>query len=83
MKNKQEYKNYGKGVLSFGKHKGKTMKQIIQEGDYGYIVWLNDNIKRITVSPADYAYCKKMVDEEQAIHEAIMESEHDDWGCRD
>jgi len=83
MKNRTEHKNYGKGVLSFGKYKGKTMKQVINEGDYGYIVWLNDNVARITVSPYDYNYCKNRIAEEQAMHEATMESEHGDWGCRD
>ena len=83
MKDRKNFKNYGKGVLSFGKHRGKTIKQIIQEEDYGYIVWLSDNVRRITVADSDYNYCKRMVAEEQAMHEAIMESSHGDWGCRD
>jgi len=83
MKNRAEFKNYGKGVLSFGKHKGKTIKQVIDEDDYGYIVWLNDNVARIAVSPSDYNYCKNKVAEEQAMHEAVMDSRHGDWGCRD
>ena len=83
MKNRTEYKNYGKGVLSFGKHKGKTIKEIINNGDYGYVVWLSDNVRRIAVSESDYNYCKRMVAEDKAMHEAVMESRHGDWGCRD
>ena len=83
MKNKSEFKDYGKGVLSFGKHKGKTIKEIIDSEDYGYILWLKDNVKRITISDSDYNYCKQMVDSDNAMHEAIMESRHGDYGCRD
>ena len=83
MKNRKELKDYGKGVLSFGKHKGKTIKEIINSEDYGYIVWLRDNVKRITISESDYNYCKQMVNDDNAMHEAIMESRHGDYGCRD
>ena len=83
MKDRINFINYGKGVLSFGKHKGKTIKEIIISEDYGYIVWLRDNVNRITISDADYDYCKRMVADENAMHEAIMESRHGDYGCRD
>jgi len=84
MKNRSEFKDYGKGVLSFGKHKGKTIKEIITDcEDYGYIVWVRNNVKRITVSDSDYNYCKQMTTDDEAMHEAIMESNHSDWGCRD
>lgn len=74
MKNRSEFKDYGKGVLSFGKHKGKTIRQIIDnEEDYGYIVWLNDNVKRITISLSDYSFCKKMVDDNQFMHDAVTD----------
>lgn len=73
MKNRIEHKNYGKGVLSFGKYKGKTIKEIIYNEDYGYVIWLRDNVSRITVSESDYNYCKKMVAEDKAMNEVIME----------
>ena len=83
MKDRKNFKNYGKGVLSFGKHKGKTIKEIINNGNYSYIIWLSDNVSRITVADSDYNYCKRMVAEDQAMYEATMESSHSDWGCRD
>ena len=83
MKDRKNFINYSKGVLSFGKHKGKTIKQIINEGDYGYILWLNNNITRITISTSDYEYCKRMVAEEQAMHEAIIEEKYSNYGDRD
>ena len=83
MKDRINFINYGKGVLSFGKHKGKTIKEIIISEDYGYIVWLRDNVKRITISDSDYNYCKQMVDSDNAMHEAIMESRYGDYGWRD
>lgn len=83
MKDKVNFKNYGKGVLSFGKHKGKTINEIINNGDYGYIMWLNDNVSRITVSDSDYNYCKRMAAEDNAMHESMTNSNHGDWGCRD
>ena len=84
MKNRKEFKDYGAGILSFGMYKGLTIQQIIAEKeDYGYIVWLRDNVKRITISDSDYNYCKQMVDSDNAMHEAIMESRHGDYGDRD
>lgn len=82
MKNKSEFKDYGKGVLSFGKHKGKTIKEIIDSEDYGYILWLKDNVKRITISDENYNFCKRMVEENQIMHEAIIESNHGNNWCR-
>lgn len=59
MKNKKEIKNYGKGVLSIGKYKGKTISQIIYlEQDYSYVIWLHENVKRITISNSDLEFCK-------------------------
>lgn len=83
MKDRNNFVDYGKSVLSFGKYKGKTIKDIIMKEDYGYVVWLRDNVKRITVSDSNYNFCKKMVVENRASHEAMMESCHSDWGCRD
>jgi hypothetical protein len=84
MKNRNEFKDYGKGVLSFGKHKGKTIKEIITDcKDYGYIVWLRNNVKRITVSDFDYNYCKQMTTDDKAMREAIMGSNHSNYGCWD
>jgi hypothetical protein len=80
MKSKTDFKNYGEGVLSFGKYKGKTIKEIISLGDYGYIVWLKDNVKRITISDKDYLFCKRVAYEEQIMHEAIIESNYGNYG---
>ena len=83
MKDRANFIDYGEGVLSFGKHKGKTIKEIIISEDYGYIVWLRDNVNQITISDANYDYCKRMVADENSMHEAIMESRHGNYGCRD
>ena len=67
MKNRTEHKNYGKGVLSFGKHKGKTIKEVINNKDYSYVVWLSDNVCRITVADSDYNFCKRMIEKIKAM----------------
>ena len=83
MKNRSERKDYGKGVLSFGKYKGLTIRQIIEsKEDYGYIVWLHDNVKRITISLSDYNFCKKMVDDNQFMHDAIIDGLCGNYGLR-
>jgi hypothetical protein len=63
---------------------GKTIKQIIiDEEDYGYVVWLNDNVKSITISESDYNFCKKAIEKDSLLNNAIMDSCHENWGCRD
>lgn len=32
--------------LNFGKHKGSTPRQILIDGDYGYVIWLYETMKR-------------------------------------
>lgn len=70
-------------ILTFGKHKGKTIKDLMNEGEYSYIVWLAENVNSVSVDKKTYDYCKNKVFMDRITHEAIMESEHGDWGCRD
>ena len=70
-------------ILTFGKHKGKSIDDLMNEGEYSYIVWLNENVSSVSVDKKTYDYCKNEVFMDRITHEAIMESEHSDWGCRD
>ena len=69
--------------LEFGKHKGKTVADLIAEDEFSYVVWLAENVANFTVSEKDYEYCKNQLRAERIIQEAIMESDHGDWGDRD
>ncbi len=70
-------------ILTFGKHKGKTINDLMNEGEYSYIVWLEENVDSVSVDNKTYETCKNILFEERIMHEAIMESKHGDWGCRD
>lgn len=70
-------------ILTFGKHKGKSIDDLMNEGEYSYIVWLEENVSSVSVDKKIYDYCKNAVFRDRITHEAIMESEHGDWGCRD
>ena len=62
--------------LKFGKHKGKTINDLINEGEYSYIVWLEENVNSFIVDKKIYNYCKNEVFMDRIAHEVIMESEH-------
>jgi hypothetical protein len=70
-------------ILTFGKHKGKSINDLMNEAEYSYIVWLSDNVSSVSVNKDTYNYCKAEVVKDRIMYEAIMESEHSDWGCRD
>ena len=55
----------------------------MNEGEYSYIVWLEENVDSVIVDKKTYEYCKNEMFKDRVTHEAIMESEHGDWGCRD
>ena len=69
-------------ILKFGKHKGKSINNLMNEGEYSYVVWLNDNVSSVIVEKKTYNYCKNKLFLDKITNEAIMESEHGDWGCR-
>ena len=70
-------------ILTFGKHKGKSIDDLINEEEYSYIVWLEENVDSVSINKKTYNYCKNEVFVDRITHEAIMESEHGDWGCRE
>lgn len=62
-------------VMTFGKHKGKTLLEILDESP-SYIVWLAEN--DIIKIPDDLLT--------MACHDTMspdFEDLHGDWGCRD
>ena len=62
-------------VMTFGKHKGKTLVQILDESP-SYIVWLAEN--DVVKIPDDLLT--------MACHDTMspdFEDLHGDWGCRD
>lgn len=62
-------------VMTFGKHKGKTLLQILDESP-SYIVWLAEN--DVVKIPDDLLT--------MACHDTMspdFEDLHGDWGCRD
>lgn len=69
-------------MLTFGKHKGKTISDLMNEGEYSYIVWLEENVNGVSVDRKTYECCKKKVFIDRVTREAEMESQHGDWGCR-
>lgn len=75
--------NFRNMKLTFGKHKGKTIADLINEEEYSYIVWLEENVNNVSVDKEVYEYCKNELFVDKIMHEAKMESEHGDWGCRD
>jgi uncharacterized protein (DUF3820 family) len=64
-----------KTVLNFGKYKGKTLLQILDENP-SYIVWLADN--NIINIPNDL-----LTTALSDIMPPDFEDLHNDWGCRD
>ena len=61
-------------ILTFGKHNGKSINDLMNEGEYSYIVWLEENVDKVNVYADTYKYCKEYVFIEQIEHEAKMES---------
>ena len=62
-------------VMTFGKHKGKTLVQILDESP-SYIVWLAEN--DVVKVPDDLLT--------MACHDTMspdFDDLHGDWGCRD
>ena len=70
-------------ILTFGKHKGKSINDLMNEGEFSYIVWLEENVNSVHIGRKIYETCKNIVLPQQVIDEVIIESEHGDWGCRD
>jgi uncharacterized protein (DUF3820 family) len=62
-------------VMKFGKHKGKTLIQILDE-EPSYIIWLSENnVVKIPDDLLTMAYHDTMCPD--------FEDLHGDWGCRD
>lgn len=70
-------------ILTFGKHKGKTIDDLMDECEFSYIVWLEENVDSVSIDTKTYKTCKNILFDERIMREAIMENEHGDWGCRD
>jgi uncharacterized protein (DUF3820 family) len=62
-------------LMYFGKHKGKTLVQILDESP-SYIIWLSENnVFKVPDGVLTMAYHDTM------SHD--FEDLHNDWGCRD
>ncbi len=69
-------------IITFGKHKGKTLGWIANNYP-GYIIWLVEKdilwIKSKIVSD-----CRDLIDEGwDDLQDAAASYSHEDWGCRD
>ncbi len=83
--------NY-KTIMSFGKHKGKTVKEVM-ETDPSYLLWADDNVEGFELS--DYLRDKaEEMDEKFTIENEFFKDLHhyedpgwelfnSDWGDRD
>lgn len=69
--------------LTFGKHLGKTITELVNEEEYSYIVWLEEVVEGVEIDKHTYLFCKNEVFKGLSEHEAIMDSIHGDWGNRD
>ena len=70
-----------KMILEFGKYKGKSVQDVMSF-DPAYIGWcIREEIIKVDSETKEKAL--DAFDKENAIAEAIFESEHDDWGMRD
>lgn len=73
-----------KYIFTFGKHKGKTVKEIMFE-DPSYLLWADDNVEGFQLS--DYLRDKaEQMDNEfrdAEWEENLYELLNDNWGDRD
>ncbi len=72
--------NY-KTVFTFGKHKGKTVKEVLFE-DPSYLLWADDNVEGFDLSD----YLRDKAEEyhaEENSYEPTYEDLNPDWGDRD
>lgn len=68
-------------ILTFGKHKGKTVEEVMKI-DPSYIGWA---VEKEILPDLDEKTKRKALQElhmEQADSDAVFESEHGDWGDR-
>lgn len=49
--------------MTFGKYKGKTISEIAEENP-GYIVWLDEKVKTISIDQKIVADCEEMTDDD-------------------
>ena len=72
--------NY-KTVFTFGKHKGKTVKQVM-EVDPSYLLWADNNVEGFELS--DYLRDKaEQYSYEDNMDDLIADYMAEDWGDRD
>lgn len=70
-----------KYIFTFGKHKGKTVKEVMFE-DPSYLLWADDNVEGFELS--DYLRDKaEQIDNEMNDYEPTYEDLNPDWGDRD
>lgn len=68
--------------LTFGKHKGKTINELLGDGEFGYIIYLYENKSNIKIGKETYCFCKSELYKEKIMHETIVESRHGNYGDR-
>ena len=68
-------------ILNFGEYKGKDVQDVMNF-DPAYIGWCITK-EIIEVDSITEEKALDALDEEDAISEAIFETEHGDWGMRD
>jgi hypothetical protein len=61
--------------LTFGKYKGKTIKEVVNSDwkGYNWLAWASKNIKWFRLSDAAFAYCKKKGIRYAAKHGSYLE----------
>lgn len=71
--------------FSFGKYKGKSIRDVIDE-DAEYVVWCHENVRGFTLKDTDYQEVLKEMDRQGNQWDTGMDMymwEYDDWGDRD
>jgi DNA recombination-dependent growth factor C len=69
-----------KYVFTFGKHKGKTVKQVMEE-DASYLLWADDNVEGFELS--DYLRDQaEQYSREDDMDDLIADYMAEDWGDR-
>lgn len=76
-------------IMPFGKHKGKTLKKIYEEGDILYLDWLRgerDSDKKKRTDALDNAVCLFLDQYEDEVESALADRDEEmndrTWGDR-
>lgn len=72
-----------KYTFTFGKYKGKSLRDVIDE-DAEYVIWCHKNVNGFVLADKDYQEALKEMDRQGNVWEDNGDwGQNDDWGDRD